>query len=281
MDISPSVVNPHIRRASAVLKKNSHEDKVIFDAIQAIESNHPKGRHPANLRHFVIHLDGKPLLLTLVAHLERYGSAYGSGVGKDVGIGSMAAIKKIQATGTRYIIALEKYEFDVISSRWEAAGKQSETETFAQLIHVADHTPLTQGQLDRIYEIAMTAANTQSGLAIYCGKGFGRTGQAAASLLMRSDQMKDGLEKDATESAIVDMYGEKVVAPPLVCRTIKRLRKKDPPHGSDLIAHNGRSSEAGITVETKEQILSLAELEHRLKRVPAEAEHRRYQGSSE
>ncbi len=222
-------------------------------AYEAMEALRPETRRPANIRLFEVKTDGSPLLMALMAHPEKYGTAYGSGIGKDVGIGSFATVRKVQAAGVRILVALEEHEYEVISKRWHDAAVKEGFEVESHLFHTTDHTPLTYESMTKITTLARKAVANNVGIAIYCGKGFGRSGQAGAAVILSN--MRE-VVSGKTEH-LIDMNDEKTVVSHAVYSAVSALRERDPPAGGDLTLHNGRSSENGLTVETKEQIQAL------------------------
>lgn len=250
------------------LSKNFSEDKRLFEtsansevikeAYSAIEELRPNTRHPANLRLLLLQLEKQPLLLALMAHPEKYGTPYGPGVGDNIGIGSMAAFRKLQAAGITHLVALEKFEYDILADRWITLGKQNKLKTHAHLFSTEDMKPVSEQSLEGILKVAQNAASVGGGMVIYCTKGFGRTGQAASHLIMNSDPARSLPRDSGALLPVKDVSENEVEIPSHLAASIKALRSLDPPHGSDLKAHNSRSSSEGTSVETVDQIKALA-----------------------
>ncbi len=240
------------------------EDLVMLTtAKEIVESVRPAGTHPANLRQFIVKIDGKPLIVSLLSHPEKFGSPYGSGKKVDEGIDSKATIAKLQAMGTKHLIAMDSDDFSLIQGRWL---QNPEEKAYIHALYVEDHTAPSQEILDKVHQIAQSAVRDSSHLAIYCRGGFGRSGTAACSLLIRQQiQMKVDLPPIEQKAEITDFNQKLHLTTPLVAASISFMRLCDPSAENDLRIYNQRASTSETTVETETQIRALEVLESRLR----------------
>ena len=240
--------------------------------LAAMESVKPVSKHPPNLRLFEI----GPLNVALMANPESYSSPYGMGLKDDEGIDSRRSIAKVHALGIRWMIAFDITDYKIIESRWREALKSNGVNGEAYLFETPDHYAIAPDVLDEVSRIALEAHSHDSGVVFYCHGGFGRSGTAAASLVLR--ELLANPSKSGSNSApslitnskadlspkIADIYKEPHLTTPNVYSSISTIRLKDPQDDLTLRDHNPRSSLYGISVETKAQILALEALEQAL-----------------
>lgn len=130
-----------------------------------------------------------------MAHPERFGSPYGRGLAPDEGISFIAAFKKLFAAGINHLVAIDKFEYSIISKRWQGLENDSERKPETYLFAAEDHSPLSDDYLESIWQIAKQAAHLGEGLVIYCGMGFGRSGLAAAYIMLKVQQEAQSMQK--------------------------------------------------------------------------------------
>ena len=236
------------------------ESEILAKAYAEIEKVRPVTRHPANLRLLLLEVEKQPFLMGLMAHPEKYGTPYGSGVRENEGIDSKAAFRKLQAAGITHLVALDEFEFPIMSQRWADIGKENGKETKAHLFATQDMTPISDKSLEAICAIGKSAAKNNEGMVIYCGKGFGRSGLATVYTILKMQEEARMLIRDKKTVVIEDLMKNSVNVPFHVAAAIKKVRQMDPPKGLNLKNYNGRSSEEGISIETSEQIMTLARI---------------------
>lgn len=256
----------------SIRKHYSHSQA---EAILHIESVKPLGRHPANYRTIEINVGetGKPILLAMIAHPEKYGSAFGDGVSPDKGIDYRAAMTKLHTAGFHTLVAFEKEQTALMSDRFESAGHEISTLTGKpidskyELIHMEDFTKPKMADMKRVHQLVVEASKKGHNIAFYCGAGFGRSGVMAAGVVLienllsmaKADKLTKAPQTKTDKTTNIDF--QEVTTTHEVRLAVDTVRREDPETGYDLREFNARASEKGPTVEKEGQFEALEELE--------------------
>ncbi len=261
---------------AAIIKKTHVPAKAMpvykgYDPAVAIlhleDSVTPVGRHPANFRQFQITMNGKPMMMALMAHPEKYGNPYGDGESADTGIGSLQAIKKVQAAGYHTLICLDHEDFSTIKDRWDKSSAEYSISTEINLMHMEDFTRPTLETFQKVDEIVAKSSAKGTNIIFYCGAGFGRSGVIAASVVLlenlRQIHQRGELSKEIPlkETTVLDIDDKPIQTTPEVSKAVGFVRTQDPENGTNLRARNARASLKGPTVEKDIQFNALEELE--------------------
>lgn len=250
-----------------------HHTKEQAEAFRAIESVGTYQRHPANYRSFPIEINGKPMLIAVMAHPKIFGTPNGDGIQPHTGIDSKIALEKMLKAGFTSFIALEESDsHDIRDQATEIATNLKIPLLGFENLHVEDFTGTRQRVLDQAYSIAAKTAEQGGNLAIYCGAGFGRSGTVAASIFLTQNLINQHRKKGKlkatggdTTAKLYDQFFEEVLTTIEVARAVEFVRREDPETGVDLTAYNANSSEIGPTVETEDQFEALEILEERVR----------------
>ena len=260
-------------------------DRVRTAFFRTIESVEPAKMHPANLRAFVINIDGFDSLISLMGHPIHLGGDLSSPVDDDdlvvfedlfedaeeQGICYRETICKLQTAGCRTLISFDTGDFEKISTEWVAQGKKRFGETLpVHQFDILDFDAPESVIFEQVYQIAAKSAKLGHHIAFYCGYGFGRSGVVATSIKIREIisiriKLKEPLLEKAPHSEPILLAENKTAnTTPIVAEALNFIRSCDPERGNALIPKNPRASPVGPTVEELGQVRALERLERRL-----------------
>lgn len=214
------------------------------------------GPNVTNYKEIKLKFSGHSIKIGGTAHPDRY--SYKAGIGY--------FLSELKKRGFTHLLALDVEKEKVISEVWCSDDKKREF----KLVSVQDLEAPTDIDLQEIASFVKSKAKKGENVTIYCGEGWGRTGTVIASLTLRhlleealtdKGELESYFRNDNKLNKEIELGSkgrfQKVLITSFVEKAITMIRDIDHMNGDS-------NSTNGASVETKEQVQSLLDLEERI-----------------